>query len=1552
MKTFFFVFLLFPVFLFSQQFVDDFEDGDISDWTQSSPNHWTASSSNPLDGFYSLHQSLDTNASFRDMISHPLSGFDLNGGTTTWQFRVKYSYNPSSSNDWSFFLVSNQDANQMYPSGSANGYAVGVNYSGSDDIIKIWKISNGGGSVILNSNFNWQDSISTDQSVGIKVVRTATGDWSLFIDTTNVGFDNLMPIGDTVNDVTYANASYVGVYYEYTSSADIKLWLDDISVTGSNTNNGDSYVSAGPDTEPASISSLTNSADGVEVFDVNLSDAGTSDGATTIINSLTFTQGSANDVSDWTQAIAGAKLFGDDISQGIEGVVNENSIVFNDSAMINIADGQTEHYKLYIWLKSDLSNITDNDNLEFRLDYNNILCDASGSYFGSGEVESGDNNNAISIVATNLKITYYPQSIKQNTDFSLTVNATDINGNRDIDATGNVTVQATENSGQLSSSSGLSLALDSGKCQWADLQYNEIDTFKIVAHNSSFTDDTTGNISCAEFFYFLDDDFEDSDLVGWDMKIPDSWAASDDEPITGNYSLHQVYDDSISEADAISFALANVDLSADSLIWRFNVKYKNSNPSGSNNWNVFLTADADNSQMYNGGAINGYVLGVNFSGSNDTIYLWRVDNGSATKLINTGIDWKDYDKSLPKSFLVSRSQNGDWKIYFDEDGGYDNFDMVGSATDATYTRADYFGVLYNYTSSMDRELWLDDIYFGEPIPDVIPPKIITQQAVSPNKLNVKFNEEIDPVTAQLLTNYSVDNSIGNPQGVTLVSPKKVELSFTNSFVDSTLYSVSVQNIQDKSGNVINDTSVTFSWTNIAVARIKFISNTKLNVVFSKNVDEATAQDTSNYYVNNQIGNPVLAKVDSLDSTIVHLTFTKQFVSGNSYSIHIKNIEDRLGNIIDSTDFPFVFYIIQPYDVVINELMIDVSPAPAALPPYKYIELYNKTNYDFDLTAWSMTIGTNSPISFVDNTILPANSYLIICSSDAEANFTTFGKTMPILKESQLTSTTGKMIRIYDRDGNIIDEITYSPDWYGDPDKAKGGWSLERIDYDNVCNQDNNWTASINQFGGTPGIQNSVYQPNPDTEHPHVTDFYTVTSQDMVIDFSEIVDTTEALNFASYVLNNSINPVKINFSEEDRSIFSLHYADHFNFGDNALKIKNIKDYCDNVLPDTTINFNYLLIHPVSVEPISGNQLIVRFSEPVDLSTAENIYNYSVDNGLGNPSVAFRNSSDTSEVYLMFTKNFPEDTSLTLSISNIKDLNGNVMNNKSLDFVYHLIHYNDIVINEVLFNPYSGGSDFVELYNRGKFKVYLNKLKIAKRDIDSQIVSITPIANDYIELDTGEFLVISADTANIKKLYTTGGKFVQIKSMPSMPDDEGNIIILDTKGTIVDEFNYSADMHFKLLSDVEGVSLERIDYNMPTQDSSNWHSAAESVGFATPGLKNSQYKNTSIVSPIGEISIDRNVLSPDNDGTDDQLYINYSFDNIGYVADVYIFNKNGYPVRHLVNNQTISDKGFWTWDGLDDNNFKVNIGIYAVIVKIFDLDGNVHVYKKACVVSTKK
>jgi flagellar hook assembly protein FlgD len=137
------------------------------------------------------------------------------------------------------------------------------------------------------------------------------------------------------------------------------------------------------------------------------------------------------------------------------------------------------------------------------------------------------------------------------------------------------------------------------------------------------------------------------------------------------------------------------------------------------------------------------------------------------------------------------------------------------------------------------------------------------------------------------------------------------------------------------------------------------------------------------------------------------------------------------------------------------------------------------------------------------------------------------------------------------------------------------------------------------------------------------------------------------------------------------------------------------------------------------------------------------------------------------------------------------------------------------------------------------------------------------------------------------------------------------------------------------------LERISPERPSGEETNWHSAAEIVGFGTPGYKNSQFDDGKADS---EISIDPEVFTPNNDGIDDYLNIRYKFDEAGYVANVYVYSSSGKFVRRLANNVTIGTEGAFSWDGKDENNQLSNAGIYIIVVEIFNLQGKTKQYKK--------
>ena len=145
------------------------------------------------------------------------------------------------------------------------------------------------------------------------------------------------------------------------------------------------------------------------------------------------------------------------------------------------------------------------------------------------------------------------------------------------------------------------------------------------------------------------------------------------------------------------------------------------------------------------------------------------------------------------------------------------------------------------------------------------------------------------------------------------------------------------------------------------------------------------------------------------------------------------------------------------------------------------------------------------------------------------------------------------------------------------------------------------------------------------------------------------------------------------------------------------------------------------------------------------------------------------------------------------------------------------------------------------------------------------------------------------------------------------------------------------------------MERIDPGGASQDAANWHSAASTAGYGTPGYKNSQYKQTQIINATIEIT--PKIFSPDNDGHDDIATVLYKVTEPGFVANLTIFDAQGRPLRYLVKNGTLGLTGQWNWDGLDEKGNKLPIGTYIIYSEIFNLQGKKQHFKNTVVLARK-
>ncbi|MCE3297153.1 MAG: hypothetical protein K0R65_2867 [Crocinitomicaceae bacterium] len=611
-----------------------------------------------------------------------------------------------------------------------------------------------------------------------------------------------------------------------------------------------------------------------------------------------------------------------------------------------------------------------------------------------------------------------------------------------------------------------------------------------------------------------------------------------------------------------------------------------------------------------------------------------------------------------------------------------------------------------------------------------------------------------------------------------------------------------------------------------------IDATHIDVLFSEDVEQSTAENAANYTLTGGI--TVSAAVrDGTNPDLVHLTTGSALANGTTYTLTVANVSDLNGNAITTDNIDFVRLvgeIAEKGDLIITEFLCDPTPK-IGLPEIDFVEIYNKSSKVIHLEDWQL--GDNSTSGTLsDGWILPGE-YKVLCVTTAIDSFpNTIGVTsFPGLNNS------GDNIVLRDTSGLIIDSLTYTDDWYQDEVKAEGGYSIERINLNDPCSGSDNWRASNAAIGGTPGSVNSVNDNAPDTQAPVITSLDVLQPNYVTVHFSESMDSLSLVNSAI-----SVSP----------------------------SLGAIQAYVLSAFPDS--------------------------------------------------------------MTLQFAQNFSPSQSYQLQIQDVADCWNNIADLSVSFIVADEALPGDLVINEILADPYTGGSDFIEIRNNSTKVVDLFGYALA--NYDDTIANIKTISTHFVML-ANDFAVITADSNSVKQFYpsTVGGKFIQM-SLPGYNNDSSTVYLLNGT-TVVDHVSYTGDWHFALLNSTDGKSLERIDPYGASNDINNWHTASENSGFATPGRENSQLQYG---EHDGVISLTKDVFSPDNDGNEDVLQINYDMVNAGMLASLSIFDDRGREIKKLVKSQVIGSTGTFTWDGINENNEKASIGTYVLFFDAFDLEGN--------------
>jgi hypothetical protein len=275
--------------------------------------------------------------------------------------------------------------------------------------------------------------------------------------------------------------------------------------------------------------------------------------------------------------------------------------------------------------------------------------------------------------------------------------------------------------------------------------------------------------------------------------------------------------------------------------------------------------------------------------------------------------------------------------------------------------------------------------------------------------------------------------------------------------------------------------------------------------------------------------------------------------------------------------------------------------------------------------------------------------------------------------------------------------------------------------------------------------------------------------------------------------------------------------------------------------------------------------------------------------------------------------------------------------------------DILFNELLFNPLPGDQDFLELFNCSGNIINLSRLKLVSVNDETGVMSqIYPVSNENRCMMPGSYYAISTDIRKVTERYISSARenIFETGSLPSMSDDKGHLILYNRELDRIDEVFYNEKMHYSLLSGFEGITLEKTSPCLKSEEAVNWHSAAENSGWGTPGAPNSVLAD--VTSESDKVSFSSSKISPDNDGNEDFLVINFNLAGNGNVISVTVFDETGNYVKKVASNLLAGPEASLIWDGTADDGTMVRTGIYIVFITLYDDTGKTNKWKKVCTV----
>ncbi len=441
-------------------------------------------------------------------------------------------------------------------------------------------------------------------------------------------------------------------------------------------------------------------------------------------------------------------------------------------------------------------------------------------------------------------------------------------------------------------------------------------------------------------------------------------------------------------------------------------------------------------------------------------------------------------------------------------------------------------------------------------PDTKAPTLISARALDQNKVEVQFSEPITKSSAEQVANYNLTPSL-TINSATLQNDTRTVILATSAHKDSTTYTLSVQNVQDRAtppNTIATPATKSYQFlipdtTAPMLVSAHTLAQNKVEVQFNEPITKASAEKIANYGIAPSLA--IYSAELQTDARTVILT-TAFHSNGTTYTLSAQNIQDRA----------------TPPNTM-------VSPATVS--------------YKFQLAD-------TTPPALVRARALDQNSveaqFSEAITKAAAEKIANYSISPPIVINSAILQGDARTVRL--STSAHLDGVNYT-------------LSVQEI-----------FDLATPPNAIVPPATASYLFALADAQPPMVTEVRALDHTQVEIRFDEIITRSSAENLANFAIDQGINVVSVALHSDERGVL-LNTSAHTDGVTYQLTVRKIADRATppNVMPASSVHsYRFLAkdLQPPRVTSVALTNLttlVVTFDEKVTRASAENAGNYRIN-----------------------------------------------------------------------------------------------------------------------------------------------------------------------------------------------------------------------------------------------------------------------------------------------------------------------------------------------------